>query len=90
MHDENKYRTLHAKLTCKSDTCIPVGSLDASYIDAEVFTLLHCDHLRRWLKTELLHHGLEVVLPGALRREREPIVLKRNAEKKKKGARRLT
>lgn len=54
--------------------CIPVGSLDASDIDAEVFTLLHRDHLRRWLETELLHHGLEVVLTGALRREKHPAI----------------
>lgn len=60
----------YAKLNCTRYICIPVSSLDAGYIDAEVLTLLHCDHLRRWLKAELLHHGLEVVLTGALRREK--------------------
>lgn len=50
---------------------IPVSSLNASYINAEILTLLHCDHLRRWLKAELLHHGLEIVLTRTLRRERQ-------------------
>lgn len=40
-------------------------------MDAEVLTLLHCDHLRCWLKAELFHHRLEVVLTGALRREQQ-------------------
>lgn len=46
--------------------CIPVRSLNASYVDIKALTLLHCDHLRRWLKAELLHHGLEVVLTRTL------------------------
>lgn len=50
---------------------IPVSSLDAGYTNAEVLTLLHCDHLRRWLEAELLHHRLEVVLTGTLRREKQ-------------------
>lgn len=51
----------------KSSAVAPVGSFDARDVDAEVLTLLHCDHLGRRLKAELLHHGLEVVLAGALR-----------------------
>ena len=51
--------------------CIPVSGLDASDIDTEVLTLFHCDHLRRRLKAELLHHGLEVVLTGTLRRGKQ-------------------
>lgn len=49
----------------------PVSSLDASYIDAEVLTLLHRDHLRCWFKTEFFHHGLEVVLPRTLTKEEQ-------------------
>lgn len=49
-------------------THIPVCSFDASYINTEVFTLLHCNHLRCRLKAELLHHGLEVVLTRTLRK----------------------
>lgn len=48
---------------------IPVSSFDACDIDAETLTLLHRNHLRCWLKAELLHHRFEVVLTRALRRE---------------------
>lgn len=46
---------------------VPVSSFDASYVDVEVLTLVHGDHLGRRFKAELLHHGLEVVLAWALR-----------------------
>lgn len=47
----------------------PVSSLDASDVNVKVLTLLYCNHLRGWFKAELFHHGFEVVLTGALRRE---------------------
>lgn len=53
---------------------VPVCSLNASYIDAQVLPLLHCDHLRCWLKAELLHHGFKVVLSRTLRREKNVIM----------------
>lgn len=51
-------------------THLPVCSFYSSYINTEVFTLLHCNHLRCRLKAELLHHGLEVVLTRTLRKKR--------------------
>lgn len=51
-------------------THLPVRSFDSSYINTEVFTLLHCNHLRCRLKAELLHHGLEVVLTRTLREKK--------------------
>lgn len=50
-----------------SSVVVPVSGFDASNVDAEVLTLLHCDHLGRRFKAELLHHGLEVILARALR-----------------------
>lgn len=52
----------------------PVSSFDARYVNAEVLTLLHCDHLGRRFKAELLHHGLEVVLARALRTGRNDLI----------------
>lgn len=61
-------RWIKTKTGC---VCIPVSSLNAGYVNAEVLTLLHCDHLRCRLKAELLHHGLEVVLTRTLRRDKK-------------------
>lgn len=68
-------------LYCTRDICIPVSSLNASYINAEVLTLLHCDHLRCRLKAKLLHHGLEVVLARTLWREKSSDYIKWKADK---------
>lgn len=46
---------------------VPISSFDAGYVDVKVLTLIHGDHLGRRFEAELLHHGLEVVLAGALR-----------------------
>lgn len=46
---------------------VPVCGFESGDVDAEVLSLLDGDHLRGWLKPELLHHGLEVVLAWALR-----------------------
>lgn len=53
----------------------PVGRAVACDGDLQVLPLLHLDHLRGWLKPELLHHGLEVVLARALPRHKHELSL---------------
>ena len=53
----------------------PVGRAVARDGDLQVLPLLHLDHLRGWLKPELLHHGLEVVLARALPRHKHELSL---------------